>query len=254
MLPARDPATVSRLLELLQESDQHATFFATGRFAAEFPAVIGSIAAAGHEVASHSYEHLPVARLGGPVNLREDLRRSLAALQDASGQTVLGYRAPFWSVPRGDRRWLLETLASEGLLYDSSRFPWGLALGSRCQASLEPRPVRLDSGGLIWEIPANVLALGPLRLPTAGGFYLRLLPEVVTRAALHQAEAARRPGLVYLHPYDLDPGCPRLPASLLFRLMRFHRLGRTWGVLRRLLQSFRFTSIRDWLQEQTARP
>ena len=249
-LPARDPATIERLLRVLAEHDQQATFFTTGRFATEFPGVVRSIVAAGHEIASHGFGHLPFPRLGGRPAFRDDLQRSIGVLGDLAGQPIRGYRAPLWIVPEPDRAWMLETLASEGLTYDSSQFAWGLSLGARAKRPLQPYRVPLRTGRSIWEIPPSVLTVGICRLPAAGGFYLRFFPEAVVHAALRQAAAESHPGLVYLHPYDMDPGCPRLPARWYFLLMRYYRLGRTEGVLRRLLQAFRFTSIGAWLANQ----
>lgn len=246
-LPARDPVTIRRLLLLLADYDQQATFFTTGRFAAEFPDVVREIVGAGHEIASHGYGHVPFARFGGRPAFRDDLQRSLGVLGDLAGAPIRGYRAPLWKVPERERGWLFETLASEGLSYDSSQFAWGLPLGARAKRPLSPYRMSLRDGGAFWEIPPSVLALGICRLPAAGGFYLRFFPERVVHAALQQAVASSQPGLIYLHPYDMDAACPRLPARWYFLLMRYYRLGRTEGVLRRLLETFRFTSIATWL-------
>jgi polysaccharide deacetylase family protein (PEP-CTERM system associated) len=246
-LPARDPDTLVRLLDLLAEFDQRATFFVTGRFAAEFPAAVRSVVASGHEVASHGFEHIPIPRLGGEERFREDLRRSLALLRDLTNQPILGFRAPCWSISDANQQWVLEVLVAEGLHYDSSRFRWGMLRGARTMGLCGPSRVSLGAGKSIWEVPPSVLAVAGGRVPAAGGFYLRFFPEAVVHAALRQAAAASQPGLIYLHPYDLDADCPRLPAKWYFHLMRYHRLGRTQGVLRRLLQTHRFTSIRDWL-------
>jgi polysaccharide deacetylase family protein (PEP-CTERM system associated) len=247
--PPRDPATIQRLLGLLEEHGRQATFFVTGRFATEFPRVVQAIASAGHEVASHGFDHVPIPRLAGPDAFREDLHRSLDVLRDLTGQPILGFRAPCWSITDANRRWVLETLVSEGLTYDSSHFGWGLPVGPRA-AVLRPHQVAVGAGQSIWEIPPSVLSLGVCRLPAAGGFYLRFFPEAVVHAALRQAAAADQPGLVYLHPYDMDAACPRLPARWYFTLMRYYRLGRTEGVLRRLLAAYRFGSIRAWLAGQ----
>jgi len=249
-LPARDPATIERLLRLLAEYDQQATFFTTGRFAAEFPSVVRSIVAAGHEIASHGFGHVPFPRFGGRPAFRDDLQRSLGVLGNLAGQPIRGFRAPLWIVPESDRAWMLEALASEGLTYDSSQFAWGLPLGARAKRPIQPYRVPLGDGHSLWEIPPSVLTVGICRLPAAGGFYLRLFPEAVVRAALRQSADALQPGLLYLHPYDMDPTCPRLPASWYFLLMRYYRLGRTEGVLRRLVQTFRFTSIATWIASQ----
>jgi len=248
--PPRDPDTVHRLLGLLAEHDQHATFFATGRFAAEFPDVVKAIVADGHEVASHSFDHIPIHRIGGPPAFRDDLHRSVSLLRELTGQPVLGFRAPCWAIADASYRWVLDALADEGLRYDSSRFVWGLPLGARATAPRMPHRLALGAGGSLWEVPPSVLSIGPVRLPAAGGFYLRFFPEAAIGAALHQAAAAGRPGLLYLHPYDMDPGAPRLPAPWYFTLMRYHRLGRTEGILRRLLRSHRFMSIREWLADR----
>src|SRR5215212_6290804 len=116
--PPRDPDTVHRLLGLLAEHDQHATFFATGRFAAEFPDVVKAIVADGHEVASHSFDHIPIHRIGGPPAFRDDLHRSVSLLRELTGQPVLGFRAPCWAIADASYRWVLDALADEGLRYD----------------------------------------------------------------------------------------------------------------------------------------
>ncbi|MCC6180134.1 MAG: polysaccharide deacetylase family protein [Chloroflexi bacterium] len=253
----RDPANVERLLALLGRFGQQATFFATGRFATEFPGVIMAIAAAGHEIASHGFDHIPIPRFSGPAAFRDDLRRSLAILEDLTGRPIQGFRAPCWTLTEANRGWVFEALAAEGLTYDSSHFAWGPPLGAHANAPLGPRRIALDDGAgsrVIWEIPPSVLAVRGWRVPAAGGFYLRFFPEAVVRAALRQAAAAGRPGLLYLHPYDMDASCPRLPGPWYFHLMRYYRLGRTEGVLRRLLASYRFTSIAAWLAGQEHQP
>jgi hypothetical protein len=147
---------------------------------------------------------------------------------------------------------MIETLRDEGLEVSSSRFVWGLPRGERARMPTAPHRVALADGRAIWEVPPSVLTVGPGRLPAAGGFYLRFFPEAVVRAALAQAAAEARPGVLYLHPYDLDPGAPRLPAPWYFHLMRYHQLDRTEPVLRRLLRAYRFTSIGDWLDARRA--
>jgi hypothetical protein len=149
---------------------------------------------------------------------------------------------------------MLQTLHDEGLEISSSRSIWGVPLGERARAPLGPHRVPLPDGGTIWEIPPTVLRLGPCRIPTAGGFYLRLLPEALVRAALDRASARSEPGVVYLHPYDMDPDAPRLPARWYFHLMRYHRLERTEPILRRLLTTYRFTSMGAWLDAHVERP
>lgn len=245
--PARDHFAVERLLNLLEELQYKATFFVTGVFSVQFSSLMKDIVKAGHEIASHSYDHTLVHNFPDFASFQEDLRRSVRVIEDTAGEKIHGFRAPHWSMPRNSEGFY-EALAQEGLVYDSSMFP---GLLERSVPS-EPHLVKLASGKSIWEFPATTLEIGAVRAPAAGGLWLRLFPFFVTRLALRQGESRGQPRLVYLHPYDLDPECPRLFSSLSFGSVPFmfarsFRLGQTESILRSMLQSFRFTSIRDWL-------
>ena len=115
------------------------------------------------------------------------------------------------------------------------------------------RGARLAASGGTWRWPVD-LGNPPERalagsVPAADGW--RLLPALPARdrrsGGAPAGDGRIQPGLIYLHPYDMDPACPRLPARWYFLLMRYYRLGRTEGVLRRLLRTFRFTTVADWL-------
>jgi|SRR5579859_880762 len=244
-IPPRDPDTVQGLLELLANTGQRATFFTTGRFATEFPHVVRSVATSGHEVASHSYEHIPIERLETAPRFREDLRRSLGVLEDLTAKRVTGFRAPKWSMSSSNLAWVYDVLGEEGLTYDSSRFP--ALLERKTGDGLTPERVTTHQGQKLWEIPPSVFAFGPVRLRAAGGLYLRLFPEWLTRATIRRAASQGRPGLVYLHPYDLDPDCPRLPSGRLFAYGRHFGLSRSRPILTHLLTTFQFVTIREWL-------
>ena len=110
-----------RLLDILGEFDVQATFFVLGWVAERFPELVMRIHRAGHELASHSYDHgLVYAKT--PNAFREDLRRARSAIEDASGVTVTGYRAPSYSVVERSL-WALDILVDEGYTYDSSIYP-----------------------------------------------------------------------------------------------------------------------------------
>lgn len=241
---------VERLLNLLGEFNYKATFFVTGVFAVEFPSLMKEIVKAGHELGSHSYDHTLVHGFQNIACFQEDLRRSVGIIENTAGEKVRGFRAPKWSIPRNPERFY-EALVEEGLVYDSSQFP-GIAAR---HIAKEPRQIKLGSGKTIWEFPATTLEVGALRVPAAGGLWLRLFPAAISRLALRQGEGKGQPRLVYLHPYDLDPECPRLFSSLPFSSLPFmfarhYRLGQTEGILRSLLGSFAFTNIREWLNAQ----
>jgi polysaccharide deacetylase family protein (PEP-CTERM system associated) len=233
---------VESLLELLDRHGARATCFVVGWVAERQRNLIRTIARAGHEVASHGWDHARVTTLT-PAQFRDSIRRSKQLLEDITGVSVVGFRAPSFSIVRG-REWALDLLIEEGYRYDSSLFPvrrpgYGYADG-------QPDPYWLERpAGWLVEIPPTTLQLPGVRLPAAGGGYFRLLPYGVVRAALRQCERREVPGTFYIHPWEIDPGQPRLEVSWLTRARHYGGLGRTLPRLERLLTEFRFQPIRE---------
>jgi polysaccharide deacetylase family protein (PEP-CTERM system associated) len=241
-LESRVALNVERLLGLLARHGATATFFTLGWVAERQPAMVKAIAAAGHEVASHGYDHRRVTEQT-PDQFRESLRRTGAILEDLSGQPCRGFRAPNYSITPG-REWALDILIEEGYRYDSSLFPvkrpgYGYASGGR-----DPYWITRKAGRLL-EVPPATLRRAGFNLPAAGGAYFRLLPPVLVRAALRDAERRGQSGTFYVHPWEYDPDQPRFDVPALTRLRHYGNLGRTWGRLERLLTEFRFISIAE---------
>jgi polysaccharide deacetylase family protein (PEP-CTERM system associated) len=244
-LESRVARNVDRLLQLLAAHGATGTFFTLGWVAERQPAMIKAIAAGGHEVASHGYDHRRVVELT-PDAFRDQVRRTKAVLEDLSGQPCLGYRAPNYSIVAG-HEWALDILVEEGYRYDSSLFPitrpgYGYPGGGRDPYWLD-RPA-----GRLFEVPPTTLRRAGLNLPAAGGAYFRLLPPVLVRAALRDAERRSQPGTFYLHPWEIDPGQPRFLVPFLTRVRHYGGLAGTWGRLERLVREFRFTSIAEGMR------
>lgn len=241
---SRVDANVGALLELLARHDARGTFFTLGWVAERQPAMVKAIAAAGHELASHGWDHRRVTELTAG-EFRDQARRSKAVLEDLSGTPCVGYRAPNYSIVRG-REWALDILVEEGYRYDSSLFPvarpgYGYRGGGR-----DPHWLERPSGRLA-EIPPSTLRRAGVNLPTSGGAYFRLLPYALTAMALRDAARRGVPGTFYLHPWEIDPGQPRVAVPLLTRIRHYGGLGRMRFRLERLLREFRFTAIaRDY--------
>lgn len=235
---------VSRLLDLLSAANVRATFFVLGWVAERLPELVRDIARAGHEVASHGWSHTPIWRLSETA-FAEEVSRSRLLLEELSGQPVIGYRAPTFSVTTSTL-WALEVLRRAGYRYDSSIFP---VHHDRYGIPDAPATVHRRAGG-IWEVPLAVLELGGARLPIAGGGYFRLYPLWLTRWAIRRLERADRPAVVYLHPWELDPGQPRVRGLGLLRTFR-HRvgIGRTARRLVQLLREFPFAPARTVLEQ-----
>jgi polysaccharide deacetylase family protein (PEP-CTERM system associated) len=241
-LESRVGAEVARLLDLLARHEARATFFVLGWVAERQAELIRTIARAGHEIASHGWDHARVTHQTRR-QFRESIRRTKNVLEEITGVSVQGFRAPSFSIVPGGE-WALDLLIEEGYRYDSSLFPvrrpgYGYPNGL-------PHPHWLDRpAGRLAEIPPTTLRWCGLRLPAAGGAYFRLLPYGVVRAAFRQCERRGVPGTFYIHPWEIDPAQPRLDVSWLTRLRHYGGLGRTAGRLERLLAEFRFTTVRD---------
>jgi polysaccharide deacetylase family protein (PEP-CTERM system associated) len=181
---------------------------------------------------------------------REDLHRSVAILEAQTGKKVKGHRAARWSMVR-QTLWAMEILADEGLEYDSSIYPTSIHSFGLPECPAACFRVQLPSGRTIVEYPAQILKLGPLRIPAAGGFYLRMLPLFASKWALAQSDRRGSGGMVYLHPYDLDADVPRLTCPPMFRVIRYYNVGKAESYLRRLTSAFPFSSVADLIQSNS---
>jgi polysaccharide deacetylase family protein (PEP-CTERM system associated) len=240
-LPSRVERSTDLLLDLLGARGIQGTFFTLGWVARKHPDLVRRIAAAGHEIASHGWWHRRVTTLT-PEQFREDLRESKADLEAVSGQQVLGFRAPSFSIVPG-HEWAFDVLLEEGFRYDSSLFPIRRPDYGYPAAPPVPHIIRRRSGSLL-ELPLATTSFAGLRIPAAGGGYLRQLPYAMIRRAFREWGAAGVPAMFYIHPWEVDPEQPRLPVSALTRLRHYGGLERTMPRLKRLLDDFRFCPVR----------
>jgi len=238
--PSRVVQNVDRLLELLARHGAVGTFFTLGWVAERQPGLVRRIAAAGHEVASHGWWHTQVTRLT-PAEFRKEIRSSRAILEDLSGQAVLGFRAPSFSILPG-MDWAFDVLLEEGYRYDSSLFPIRRPDYGWPGAPPEPHRIRRPSGTLL-EIPMATTVIAGVRVPAAGGGYFRQLPYGLAAMALREHAARNLPAMFYIHPWEVDPDQPRFPVGLMTRVRHYGGLGRTLPRLERLFSQFRFTSV-----------
>jgi polysaccharide deacetylase family protein (PEP-CTERM system associated) len=242
--PTRLEVGMRPILDLLREHDQKGTFFILGWIAKRHPELVREIAASGHEVASHGWGHEKVTDLT-PDQFRESIRDSKQILEDLSGQSVFGYRAPSFSIVRG-REWALDILLEESYRYDSSLFPvkrsgYGFAGGERDRHRLQ------RSGGTLDELPPATVKLGGELLPAGGGAYFRLFPYALIQSALRSAARRGEPATFYIHPWELDPQQPRIQVPLHTKIRHYGGLSRTGPRLRRLFRDFRFQTIAQTL-------
>lgn len=235
--PSRVEGAMDRLLAMLDRRGIKATFFVLGDVARRCPKLVPRVAAMGHEIASHGFNHDRLHRLN-PETLKEDLRASIDLLQQQSGRTVLGYRAPTWSVTR-QTAWAVDVLIESGLRYDASIFPVRHPAYGVPDAPLTPFWLTGRDGRRLLEVPPLVLEM-PMgkRLAVAGGGYFRLLPmgPWLTKRGIEQAARQHRPAVLYFHPWEFDAQIPTLPLSLTGKVRTYTRLGGNLERLEKLLE------------------
>lgn len=207
-LPARVERNVERVLALLDQHQVKATFFTLGWIARRHPAMVRSIVAHGHELASHGYSH-HLAWEQSRTQFRRDILRSKELLEDIGGAAVLGYRAPGFAVGI-DNRWIFDTLFRCGYRYSSSIYP---ATGAPSHGARTPRFAFFPSGASgILELPVSTVRLAGRNLPAGGGDSFRVLPYFVSRQLLRRINLRERQSAIfYFRPSELDPGQPRPP-------------------------------------------
>jgi polysaccharide deacetylase family protein (PEP-CTERM system associated) len=237
-LKTRVEDNVYRILDLFAEADVSATFFTLGWVARRHPGMMRRIADAGHELASHGYDHARVFTFDRK-NFAHDIRMAREIIEDCSGQRVTGYRAPSFSI---DQRtpWAFAELAEQGYVYSSSVAPvahdhygW-------------PEAPRFAFRPLPWsdliELPVTTAMLGGRRVAAGGGGFFRVLPYGFSRWAIRQVNRSEgRPAVFYFHPWEIDPAQPRVPdAPVRSRLRHYTGLARMSGKLADLVHEFRW--------------
>jgi polysaccharide deacetylase family protein (PEP-CTERM system associated) len=230
-LEGRVDYNTGKVLDLFAESGVKATFFTLGWVADRHPRLIRRIVDEGHEVASHGWDHDRVFTLDA-ASFRADLARAKSALEDASGQKITGYRAPSFSI---DQRtpWAHSVLADEGYRYSSSVAP--IAHDHYGWADAPKHAYRPVAGSDLIELPISLASFVGRKIVTGGGFF-RLLPGEITYRAIARANRADRPAVFYFHPWDMDPGQPRVAnAPIRSKLRHYPRLGAMAGKLRTLV-------------------
>jgi polysaccharide deacetylase family protein (PEP-CTERM system associated) len=232
--PCRVERNVQRLLALFAQREAHATFFTLGWIAERYPQLVRDIVAGGHEVASHGYGHLRASDQTR-AELTQDVQRAKALLEDIGGRAVLGYRAPSFSIGYANP-WAFDVLLEAGYRYSSSVYPvqhdhYGMPDAPRFPYAARP--------GLT-EIPITTTRVMGRNLPAGGGGYFRLAPYPLSRWALRRVNVIdQRPAIFYMHPWEIDPGQPRIAGtSMKTRFRHYVNLSRTEARLGQLLDDF----------------
>ena len=245
-LESRVERNTRRLLDLFGRTGTRATFFVLGWVAERHPALVREIGAAGHEVGCHGYSHRLIYQQPR-AEFAAETRRAKAAIEQALGARVRGYPAASFSVTT-KTLWALDEIAAAGFEYDSSVAPMRHDFYGWLDGPQVPTRLRTESGAELVEFPVMLARWGRVSLPVAGGGYFRILPYPLVRRGLARINRGQRqPFFFYLHPWEIDPGQPRIEAGLKSRLRHYTGLERCEARLERLVGEFRFDAMADVL-------
>jgi len=239
---------IHTILEMLSAHHTHATFFTLGWIAERYPQLVRQIVDNGHELASHGYGHQRASEQS-PEAFFNDIDSAKKLLEDLSGQRILGYRAPSFSIGKGNL-WAYDTLQEAGYVYSSSIYPiahdhYGMPDSPRFAYEVRP--------GLT-EIPITTVRLFERNFPSSGGGYFRLLPYPVSRWLIQRVNTRdQQPGMFYFHPWEIDPEQPRITGiNRKAQFRHYVNIGQTQARLDRLLTDFRWGRVDQVFLNQIA--
>jgi polysaccharide deacetylase family protein (PEP-CTERM system associated) len=247
--PSRVVDNTRKVLESFARHEVKGTFFFLGWVAGKFPSLVQEVAAAGHEIACHSYWHRAVFRLD-VAEFQKDTAEAKQTIEDAGGQRVLGYRAPSFSITPGTE-WAYDVLADLGFTYDSSVNPIRHDFYGNPNAQ---RGAHTVAGGNLIELPIATTRILGQNLPAGGGAYLRLFPLTYFHRAIDALERRETPGMFYLHPWEVDPEQPRLGVGLKSRFRQYTGLARMQPNLEKLFSRHQFGPVREVYATELHRP
>ena len=228
----------NRILEVIREKKLKTTFFVLGWIAEKYPDLIRSISDEGHEIGTHSLNHLLIYE-SSPREFREDIKRSIDILQNIALKKVRCFRAPGFSIKK-ESLWAFEILAEEGIEIDSSIFPASRGHGGIKDFNID-HPFKIKTAHhTIKEFPINVYRNGRMKLPFSGGGYFRIVPF---RAIVYFSDRSDYM-MTYFHPRDFDPDQPVLgDLSLLRKLKSYLGLKKSFERFKKIIERYDFIDI-----------
>jgi peptidoglycan/xylan/chitin deacetylase (PgdA/CDA1 family) len=107
-----DPVQTPKILDLLAKYQIKATFCVVGAQVRRHPDIVRQIAAAGHTLCNHTWDHSLTIGRTKPERIRDDLRRTNEAIKAA----VPGAQIPFFRAPGGNfTDMLVQTAYADGM-------------------------------------------------------------------------------------------------------------------------------------------
>ena len=241
---------IDKILDWLRNNDIFATFFMVGELLESKPELLDKILDNGHEIAFHTMYH---TRLDTP-NFRERFTDEIKRFAVLTKGKSRGFRAPTFSL-NDSSAWLIDVLANNNYLYDSSVVPAKTNMYGFSDADTKPYKItssslrKNDPNGKILEFPLSVTKILGKRIPIAGGFYLRTLPLKIIKNAIQDYEKNYIPACFYIHSWELTPEfMPRLKLPVKDHFITYHNLGKSLERMTEIISNFQFTSFNRFIE------
>ena len=242
---------LDKILELLRKNDSKATFFVVGELLESNPEIFDKITSKGHEIGFHTMKHNRLDSL----NFKSKFKKELKEFEKLTAGKSIGFRAPTFSLNKKSS-WVINELVSNGYKYDSSIMPaktsmYGMPTAQRSPYKITSKNLdKNDPNGTLIEFPLMVTKFLGKTIPVAGGFYLRTLPLRTIKKTIKSYQRQKIPTSLYIHSWELTPEYfPKIKLPIKNKFITFHKIGKTFSKMNKLLKEFEFTSFNTYYKK-----
>ena len=242
---------LDKIIDMLRKNETNATFFVVGEVAEKNPEIIDKIKENDHEIGFHTMYHNKIDSLG----FNEKFPNELSKFSKMTNHKSKGFRAPTFSLNEKSS-WIIDSLVESNYVYDSSIVPAKTELYGLPNAEIRPYHItknsleKNDPTGKLIEFPLLVTKFLGKKLPAAGGFYLRTLPEKIIKNAIKNYEKQNIPATFYIHSWELTPEfMPKVKLPVKENFVTFHNIEKSFKKMNKLINEFEFTSFSNFLSK-----
>ena len=242
---------LDKIIDMLRKNETNATFFVVGELVEKNPEIIDKIIENDHEIGFHTMYHNKIDSLG----FNEKFPNELSKFSKMTNHKSKGFRAPTFSLNEKSS-WIIDSLVESNYVYDSSIVPAKTELYGLPNAEIRPYHItknsleKNDPTGKLIEFPLLVTKFLGKKLPAAGGFYLRTLPEKIIKNAIKNYEKQNIPATFYIHSWELTPEfMPKVKLPVKENFVTFHNIEKAFKKMNKLINEFEFTSFSNFLSK-----
>ena len=242
---------LDKIIDMLRKNETNATFFVVGELVEKNPEIIDKIIENDHEIGFHTMYHNKIDSLG----FNEKFPNELSKFSKMTNHKSKGFRAPTFSLNEKSS-WIIDSLVESNYVYDSSIVPAKTELYGVPNAEIRPYHItknsleKNDPTGKLIEFPLLVTKFLGKKLPAAGGFYLRTLPEKIIKNAIKNYEKQNIPATFYIHSWELTPEfMPKVKLPVKENFVTFHNIEKAFKKMNKLINEFEFTSFSNFLSK-----